>query len=280
MPSVWITGSGGLIGHALFQSAPDYLPGWEVIPLTRQKLDLLNIRLLVETFQTGPPDAVIHCAALSKSPACQADPRLARRTNLELTRILTDLAGEIPLILLSTDLVFDGQKGNYTEEDVVNPLSVYAETKALAEEVVLSNARHTVLRTSLNYGASPTGDRAFNEEMLLQWQAGQTLSLFTDEFRCPIPATTTARATWEVLRKGLAGLFHVAGSERLSRWQIGEALLALTPQYRAQMKPASLTSYAGASRPPDTSLNCRKLQDVLSFELPRFTDCLKAPSRM
>src|SRR2546430_717015 len=95
---------------------------------------------------------------------------------------------EIPLVFLSTDLVFDGKKGNYVETDPVHPLSVYADTKVRAEPYVLAQPNHVVVRTSLNAGHSPTGDRAFNEEMRKAFAAGRTLSLFEDEFRCPIPA--------------------------------------------------------------------------------------------
>src|SRR4030095_11940417 len=120
-------------------------------------------------FGTDEPSLVLHCAALSKTPACQADPPLARKLNSDLTTLLSDLCAEAKLVFLSTDLVFDGKTGNYNESDKVNPLNIYAETKARAEESVLKNPNHLVIRTSLNGGQSPTGDRGFNEEMRLAW---------------------------------------------------------------------------------------------------------------
>ena len=75
--------------------------------------------------------------------------------------MLAELAAEIPFFFLSTDLVFDGQTGNYDESAPVNPLSIYAETKAAAERIVLANPRHTVLRLSLNGGTSPSGRPRF-----------------------------------------------------------------------------------------------------------------------
>ena len=196
-PVVWITGAGGLIGNYLIKLAPRFAPQFEAVGLTRPQLDLLDLATARAVFRSQEPAAIIHCAALSKSPECQANPALAHKVNVETTAMLADLAAEIPLLFFSTDLVFNGRNGNYVETDAVEPLNVYAETKLAAEQVVLANPRHTVIRTSLNGGTSPTGDRGFNEQMRRAWLAGQTLNLFNDEYRSPTPAEATARATWE-----------------------------------------------------------------------------------
>lgn len=267
-PIVWVTGAGGLIGSYLVQLAPQFARSWRVTGLTRAQLDLLDFAAVRNAFHEQKPLAIIHCAAMSKSPDCQAKPELARRINVEATALLAELAADIPFVFFSSDLVFDGKKGNYVETDTVGPLSIYAETKVAAEQIVLGNPRHTVIRTSLNGGTSPRGDSGFNEQLRRDWQAGKAPKFFEDEFRCPIPAVATARATWEQLNLGATGLFHVAGADRLSRLQIGEAIakrhLELDPKFQA----ASLKEYSGAPRPPDTSLNCAKAQAILSFPLP------------
>ncbi|MBI3192824.1 MAG: SDR family oxidoreductase, partial [Pedosphaera parvula] len=219
-------------------------------------------------FRRNRPRLVIHCAAMSQSPACQENPALARRLNTDITALLAELAAEIPFVFFSSDLVFDGRLGNYDEDASPNPLSVYAETKVAAEQIVLANPRHTVIRTSLNGGTSPTGDRGFNEALRRAWQEGRTVRLFTDEFRSPIASAVTARAVWELARQNCAGLYHVAGSERLSRWHIGELVARRWGQLHPRIEPGSLRDYAGAPRPPDTSLNCAKAQSLLSFPLP------------
>lgn len=267
-PVVWITGAGGLIGNCLVQLAPNFAPQFHLIGLTRTTLDLLDSAAVSAAFNSQKPAAIIHCAAMSKSPDCQANPTLAHRINVETTARLAELAADIPFLFFSTDLVFNGRKGNYVETDLVQPLSIYAKTKVAAEKIVLANPRHTVIRTSLNGGTSPTGDRGFNEQMRRAWQANQTLNLFCDEYRSPISAAVTARATWELLGKQQTGLFHVAGSARLSRVEIGEALAARWPQLNPQIRVGSLKDYQGAPRSPDTSLNCTKAQAQLSFPLP------------
>ena len=277
MPSiVWITGAGGLIGNYLVQTAAEFCPDATVQGLTRAQLDLADSQAVRQAFAEHQPNLLVHCAALSQSADCQVNPRLARKINVEATTLLAELAREIPLIFFSTDLVFDGRQGNYDELAPVNPLNVYAETKAAAEKIVLANPRHTVIRTSLNGGTSLTGDRGFNEKLRRAWQAGETLELFTDEFRSPVPAQVTARAVWELVGRQATGLFHIAGSERLSRWQMGQLLASRWPQLCPRITPGSLKRYSGAPRPPDTSLNCARAQELLSFPLPRLSDWLAA----
>jgi dTDP-4-dehydrorhamnose reductase len=272
MPRVaWVTGAAGLIGNYILKTAPE---NWKARGLTRQEIDLLDFEKVRALFEKEKPVAVIHCAAISKSPACDADPAMARRVNVEAVSALCDLDENIDFVFLSTDLVFDGKKGNYIETDAPNPLSVYGETKAEAERIVLRHPRGTVIRTSLNAGHSATGDRAFNEEMRAAFKAGRTVNLFEDEFRCPIPAEVTARAIWKVV--GQAGAFHLCGAERLSRYEIGELVAANRADLNPRIRRGTLRDYKGSPRSPDTSMDCSKIQKRLSFALPKFSDWARA----
>ncbi len=276
--TVWITGAGGLIGSHLARLAPPRFQGARIVPLTRTDLDLTEAAAVRERFLREQPRLVFHCAALSRSPSCRVNPPLARRLNVEVTARLAEQAADVAFFFLSSDLVFDGREGHYAETAPVHPLSVYAETKVEAERIVLANPRHTVIRTSLNYGTSPTGDRAFNEEMVRAWQSGRTLRLFTDEFRSPIAAQVTARLLWELAGLNRPGLYHLAGTERLSRWQIGRLLAAGRPEFESRIESASLREYAGEMRAPDTSLNCAKLEKLRGAPLPRFSEWLRSSS--
>jgi dTDP-4-dehydrorhamnose reductase len=271
-------GTGAAIGEHrnAVRDQPEFASHVKVLALTRDTLDLTNSAIVREAFRRQEPQLVIHCAALSRSPECQANPALAHKVNVEVTALLTELAAKIPLIFLSTDLVFDGRLGNYDEAAPVSPLGVYAETKVAAEQFVLGNPKHTVVRLSLNGGTSPTGDRGFNEQMRRAWQTGQTMRLFTDEYRSPIPAEVTAQAIWELAARNKPSLYHLAGSERLSRCQIGHLLAARWPTLMPRIEPGSLKDYTGAPRAPDTSLNCAKVQKLLSFRLPGLTEWLSA----
>jgi dTDP-4-dehydrorhamnose reductase len=273
-PLAWITGATGLIGNYLVQTAPRLAPRWRLRALTRDQLDLLDADAVRREFQKDQPRLVIHCAAVSTVAAAQKNPDLARRVNVDVTAFLAGLAADIPFVLFSSDLVFDGRKGNYTEADAVNPLHIYGETKAAAEQIILKNSRHTVVRTSLNGGASRAGNRGFNEDLRLVWQTGRSVNFFTDEFRCPIFAGETARAVWELVNQRRTGLFHVAGAEKLSRWQIGQLMAARWPQLNPKITPGSAKNFPGPPRALDTSLNITKVQKVLSAPLPGLTGWL------
>lgn len=273
-PRVWITGAGGLLGSYLLKTAPQFAPGWQAIPLRREALDLSDFGAVRARFQADPPDAVIHCAAIAHPPVCQRDPEQARRVNVEVTRQLAELAADRPLFFFSSDLVFDGKRGSYVETDEPNPVTVYAETKVAAEQIVLANPRHTVLRLSLNFGRSPTGNRAFNELLRNELAAGKNFSLFTDEFRSPTAASVTARATWELLRQRAAGLFHLCGADKLSRWEIANLLLPRWPALPGKVEPDTVKNYHGPPRPRDSSMNCAKVQRLVSFRLPGMAEAL------
>ncbi len=275
-PLAWVTGSGGLIGNYLVQTATECAREWDVFGLTRPVVDLTDRAAVTRLFQLRRPELVIHCAAVSRSTVCERDADLARQTNVVATAIVAELAHNIPLVFFSSDLVFDGAQGNYDESVAPNPLSLYAETKVAAEQIILANPRHTVIRTSLNGGTSPKGDRGFNEEMRRAWQAGKTLKFFVDEYRSPMAAIETARAVWALVAAKRPGLYHLAGSERLSRYRIGELIAARWPDIHPSFTAGSIREYAGPPRPPDTSLDCRKIQALLPFPLPGLTAWLMA----
>src|SRR5690242_5110231 len=134
-PLVWITGTGGLIGNCLVQTAPRSAPAWRIRALTRPELDLTNFATVRAAFKKDSPQLVIHCAALAHTPTCEKDPDLARKLNIDITAALAELASNIPFIFYSTDLVFDGLAGNYDESAPPNPLSAYAKSKVEAERV-------------------------------------------------------------------------------------------------------------------------------------------------
>jgi dTDP-4-dehydrorhamnose reductase len=275
-PLVWITGANGLIGNCLVQRTPKSAPRWRVRALTRAQLDLLDFGAVRREYLKDKPQLVIHCAAVSTVAEAQANPGLARLVNIEVTQLLAELAGEVQFVFFSTDLVFDGHQGDYVETDAPNPLHVYGEIKAAAEQIVLKNPGHTVVRLSINGGISRTGNRGFNEQLRQAWKSGGTMKLFTDEFRSPLPAIETARAVWELAEKNCRGLFHVAGADKLSRWQIGQLLAGRYPELKAVIEPASARDFAGPPRALDTSLNIAKVQSVLSVPLPGLGEWLAA----
>lgn len=278
-PRAIITGAAGLIGQYLVKTAPRWAPGWDVQGLSRAELELTDRPNLDARIYALKPDLLIHCAALSRTKDCEQNPEQARRINVEVTAHLAHLSQDIPFIFLSSGEVFEGKTSWYNETDKPNPINVYGETKLEAERAVLQNSRHTAVRIVLTAGTSANGDRSFVEDMCRTAQAGKDMTLYADEFRCPLPAGVIARAIWELVDRKQPGLYHLGGSERLSRWEIGESLLPWYPELKGRLVSGSARSHVGSTRPADLSLCCDKIQRVLSFRIPGFREWLAGRPR-
>ena len=274
-----ITGAAGLIGQYLLNAAPRWAPDWDVRGITRQDADLIDAACLTGVVRSLKPLAIIHCAALSRTKDCEQDSERARRINVEATAHLAQLSQNIPFIFLSSGEVFDGKTGWYRESDEPNPINVYGQTKLEAERVVLQNPRHTVIRIVLTAGTSQHGDRSFVEDMCRVAKAGKDVTLYADEFRCPLPAGVIARVIWELVDRKQRGLYHLGGSERLSRWEIGETLLPWCPELKGRLIKGSARNHVGSPRPADLSLRYDKIQSLLSFRIPGFREWLAGRSR-
>jgi dTDP-4-dehydrorhamnose reductase len=274
-----ITGAAGLIGQYLVKTASRWAPGWDVLGLSRAELDLTERSNLETRIHALKPNLLIHCAALSRTKDCEQDPEQARRINVEATAHLARLSQDIPFIFLSSGEVFNGRTGWYGETDEPNPINVYGQTKLEAEQAVLQNPGHTVVRIVLTAGMSESGDRSFVEDMCRAAKAGKDVTLYADEFRCPLPAGVIARAVWELVDRRQTGLYHLGGSERLSRWEIGEILLPWYQELTGRLMKGSARHHVGSPRPSDLSLRCDKIQSLLSFRIPGFREWLTERSR-
>jgi dTDP-4-dehydrorhamnose reductase len=177
------------------------------------------------------------------------------------------------LIHMSSDVIFDGEKGGYVEEDLPNPLTPYARSKAQAEEeVVGSGARAVILRTSLIYGWQPAIDR-HTRWVVDDMAAGKPVHLFTDELRSPIWVESLAAAVLELAGIDYTGVLHVAGDQSVSRYDFGVSLLRFHGFKIEGIIPASIRK-RGLVRAPDCTLDCSRAKRMLSTPLPGVDEVL------
>ncbi len=277
-----VTGASGLLGLNL---ALEAMSAHEVIAVDRGKLIDTPFRV-VKGFLLAPgavdsildqtqPDWIIHCAALADLEACEDDPGLARRLNAELPGQLAYACVQrgIPLVHISTDAVFDGQKdGAYTEEDAPNPLGVYAQTKLDGERAVLDvNPGAIVARVNF-YGWSPTGKRSLAEFFFHNLTNNKSMSGFTDVIFCPMLVNHLAQTLIQMLQKGLSGLYHVVGPEAMSKYQFGVEIARKFRLPESEISPKSiLSSSLTARRSHNLWLSTRKLSTDLGQPLPAFS---------
>jgi dTDP-4-dehydrorhamnose reductase len=224
------------------------------------------------------PEVIIHCAAIANVDDCEAKPELARKINAELPGQIARAAADrkIKMVQISTDAVFDGQKGNYTETDQPNPLSVYARTKWEGEQSVLeANSNALVARVNF-YGWSVTGKRSLAEWFVNNLSEGQQVKGFTDILFCPMMVLDLVETMMEAVEKDLCGLYHMVGPETMSKYDFGRAIACKFGFDPELVQPASvLDGGLKAARSPNLTLNTGKLANALGHELPSFDSGLQ-----
>jgi dTDP-4-dehydrorhamnose reductase len=218
------------------------------------------------------PKAIVHTAALSHTDHCETHHKEALTLNTFGTRELAKAACHlgVKLIYLSTDLVFNGEKGMYSEADTPAPLSYYAKTKYLGELEIMNNSSfYVTLRLSLLYGRGNGWNQNFLERMEEQASRNSKLSLFTDQFRTPLFVEDTIYAIDRFIEdKTLKGLFHLGGPERMSRFQFGELFCKIFGFPQTLLVPSRLADskmIAPGSR--DFSLKSNKTHNYLKMNL-------------
>lgn len=219
------------------------------------------------------PDLILHTAALANMEACEANPQLAAEVNGVLPGILAHAASrhDIQMIHISTDAVFDGTKGNYSEIDVPHPLSVYARSKWEGEKAAASaNPQALVARVNF-YGWSMSGTRSLAEFFVNHLAAGKTVKGFTDVLFCPLMVLDLADLLLEAAEKKLHGIYHLVGAQAMSKYEFGSAIARTFGFDPALITPASV--YDGglvAARSLNLSLNTEKITRALGHPLPEF----------
>jgi dTDP-4-dehydrorhamnose reductase len=223
-----------------------------------QPVDLSDTGQIRAAFHSAAPTTVISAAAISSMAECRRDPERAQQINTQATALLADLArqAEARFLFVSTDLVFEGEKGWYREQDPPLPLSCYARTKAAAETPVLAVPRSSVVRVSLLFGPSIVGRPYFFDEQVRALRESRPLTLFNDEWRTPLSLATAAQALLAIAQAEVTGILHIGGPERMSRLEMGQRLAAYL-----QADPSVIVAVprsgvpAAESRPRDTSLD-------------------------
>jgi len=232
MKTILTTGSNGLLGQKLTEKVlaerrvklVATSKGENRYPIKEgyeyAEMDILStveVRKVIEKYR---PDAIIHTAAMTNVDTCEANKELCNQLNVDAVQTLLSICEEknIHLVHLSTDFVFDGADGPYKEEDAVNPVSYYGESKVLAEEVLNnSKANWAILRTILVYGI--TNDMSRSNIVLWAKAAlekASAINVVNDQWRMPTLAEDLAEACLLAVEKNAQGIYHVSGKDYMS----------------------------------------------------------------
>ncbi|MDY7040305.1 MAG: SDR family oxidoreductase [Chloroflexota bacterium] len=278
MRRLLITGGSGYLGRHLIALAAGH---WEIVATYSRhrldgegcvaaRLDISDAQQVEALVEQARPDVVIHTAYTTDSE--EAMQQVIVRGTRHVARAVRKAGAR--LIHLSTDVLFDGEKGHYTEDDSPSPITPYGWAKAAAEAIVAAEAPDAVIvRTSLITGFDPL-DR-HTRWVLDSLREGREIRLFTDEFRCPVWVITLGRALLELATLDYRGVLHVAGDQVLSRYELGVKVARFFGLDPAGLTPA-LAADSGLIRPLDCTLDLRLAQRLLCTPLLGLDEVLAA----
>jgi dTDP-4-dehydrorhamnose reductase len=276
---VLVTGSSGMLGKDVCESLGFH--NHEVFGVSkdsnvnmkkdRQFLgDLANDAFINGVLEDCQPDAIIHCAAIVNVDECEKNRELADSVHIEVTsKLAAYKAGEVRFIYVSTDSVFDGNVGNYSEEDSPHPLNYYALTKLQGERLALgNNPNSVVLRTNI-FGFHVPPGRSLAEWAIHNLLLNKTINGFDDVLFNPVYTKQLSLMTAKYfMSSDLRGVWNVASQGYLSKYEFLVRLAGVFKVPASLVVQKSMTSATFiASRPKRTFLNTDKLKSRLGVVL-------------
>lgn len=275
-----VTGASGLLGASVLRSAVEL--GHETVGLCHRHVirdpaipvatvDLTDDSATRKLLFDLRPDAIVHCAAAANVDWCENNPKPAEAINVRASALLAEIAARLDarFIYVSTDSVFDGSRGDYVETDEPAPLNVYAKSKLAGErETLQRNPSSMVVRLSI-YGWNAQNKESLAEWVLRRLEEGNDVPGFTDVFFTPLLVNHLVPILFAVLQKELAGLYHVAGSERISKFEFARRVAAVFGFDPARIVPCQVRDMnLRAPRPLDVSLNTGKIGVAAGRSMP------------
>ena len=236
MDTLLITGSTGLTARKVLEQAADR---YNVVLLGRTpppgsvsrhrylEADLTDAASVQRAVAEARPQAIIHTAAMTDVDRCEREPELAWAVNVDGTGHVAEAArtAGAHLVFVSTDYVFSGEAGPYSETDATDPRSVYGKSKLAAEQVVQERCPDAAIaRTSTLYGNAPGARRNFVGWLLDQLQGGAELTVVTDQVSSPTLADNLAEMLLALSAARASGVYHTVGGEWLSRYELAYAV--------------------------------------------------------
>ena len=266
MKKILVTGSNGLLGQKITERVLK-LKDVELIATSRgvnrypekagyayEDLNICDLAQIREVLTKHRPDSVIHTAAMTNVDTCEQDKELCYKLNVEAVGYLVSVCQEldIHLIHLSTDFIFDGEDGPYSEEDEANPVSYYGQTKLDAERLIQnSSCRAAILRTIIVYGIVNDMSRS----NIVLWaksalEKGEPINVVDDQWRMPTLAEDLAECCILAAKKQAEGVFNASGKDMMSIIELVQEVAEYWNLDKSLIKPISSSSLNQAAKRP------------------------------
>lgn len=216
------------------------------------------------------PDLVVHTVAITSIEQCEENPELAELINTRMAINVAEACSyfNIPLVHISTDQLFSGDKLFFSEEDNVSPLNVYGKTKRMAEIGVLEwNQKSVVVRTNF-FGWGPVYRRSFSDFIIDSLRKGKEVNLFNNVYYTPILISELIDGIMQLASKKEYGLFNLVGNERLSKYDFGVKVAHAFGLNTSLIRSVEIASMPGlAKRPLEMSLSNSKANANLNTKI-------------
>jgi len=279
-PKVLIAGASGLLGHFLSE---DFLKhAYSVCTLTNShtlgvaeiaeiKIDLLNFAEATRIVRDEKPEILVNCAGLTNVDACEADEKTATGLHVTLSATLAAAAASVKTkyVHISTDHLWKGDAPFVSETSPPQPINAYGRTKAAGEKAVQRECSDALIIRTNFYGPGLPWRRSFSDWIIQSLRSRIPIHLFTDVFFTPIALTHLAEIIRDLLEKDAQGIFHVAGSQRISKYEFGVSVAEILRLPRECIIPGSVVAAnLPARRPWDMSLSVEKIEKFLGRKMP------------
>ena len=278
-----ITGSNGLLGQKLVADCIAQHIDFHAISSGENRnptcpnthytsIDITDFIAVKSFLNVNSYSHIMHTAAMTNVDACELNPEECYKVNHLASQHLFEIAKEknLHFTLLSTDFVFDGEQGNYSETDTPNPLSIYGNSKWLAEQALINSGytHWAIARTIIVYGVG----YSLNKSNIFSWlinelTQGKEVSLITDHFRAPTWAEDLAAGCLSIAKNDHTGIYHLCGPETLSIFDLGIRVARFlgVPETLIKASDSNALNQA-AARPPRTGFNLTKAITVLGYQ--------------
>lgn len=278
---IFIAGANGLLGQtiiSIFTRESDnelITSGIEPNPLIDlghqyEKLDITNKEDVKKVIGFYEPKIIINCAAFTDVDKCETERELCWKINVDAVKnlIIAARSNNAKLVHYSTDYVFDGKNGPYTELDKPNPISFYGRSKLASENALItSGVNYLILRTMVLFGIGNDIKPNFALWMIDKLKNEQPINIVTDQIGNVTMSDDLAYGTLKAIEKGCTGIYHIAGLDIISRYNFALKICEVF-KYKKILVSKILTSELNqpAPRPLNSGLVTLKAQTELGFK--------------
>ena len=294
MQKVLITGANGFLGNYLTALL---VHNYKVIATGKgacrinlphenfcyESLDFTQKDAVACLFQKVKPDIVVHAGAISQPDTCELNKEFAYQSNVESTKFLLAQSNFLKsfFVYVSTDFVFDGQRGMYIEEDIPNPVNYYGRTKLLSENAVQAYEYDwSIVRTVLVYGAPQSGRDNILTLVAKSLKEGKMSRIVNDQVRTPTYVEDLAGAINTIIAKKATGIYHISGNEVLTPYQMTIAVAKYLGLKESLIEPVTANTFQQpALRPPKTGFRLAKAERELGYKPISFEEGLQKTFR-